>query len=70
MKSKKVILDALPAGFVNDLPHQDQKALLERVGKAVILSGYDDDGRAELEFKDREGIFHTICVDPRFVRQT
>ena len=39
----------------------------EQVGKTVVLNGYDEDERAELEFADREGTFHTICVEPKFI---
>jgi hypothetical protein len=38
------------------------------VGKPVVLNEYDDAGRAELEFKDRNGDFHFSFVDPRFIR--
>ena len=65
---QKVILTGLPPGFADDLPNEDQRALLQAVGKAATLNGYDEDGRAELEFKDRDGIFHTIWVDPKFTR--
>ena len=69
MRSKTVILNALPPGFIDDLPHEDQQALLEAISKPVAFQGYDEDGRAELEFKDREGTFHTIYVDPKFIRE-
>jgi hypothetical protein len=29
--------------------------------------GYEDDGRAELEFMDTEGVIHIIYVDPKFI---
>jgi hypothetical protein len=64
---RKVRLSALPPGFIDDLPDEDQRALLEAVGKPAVLNGYDEDGRAELEFVDREGVFHTIWVDPKFI---
>ena len=70
MKSKarnKVVLAGLPPGFVDDLPSEDQQALLDVIGKAVFLNGYDQDGRAELEFKDKQGVVHFIYLDPRFV---
>lgn len=64
---RKVILAGLPAGFIDNLPPEDQRALLEAVGKPAMLNGYDEDGRAELEFVDGEVEFHTIWVDPVFV---
>jgi hypothetical protein len=54
---RKVILAALPAGFIDNLPPEDQRALLEAVGKPAMLNGYDEDGRAELEFCRRRGRF-------------
>jgi hypothetical protein len=34
-----------------------------------LLVGYDDDGgKAELQFVDREGAYHSIWVEPRFLR--
>ena len=66
MRKRKAVLKALPPGFVDDLP-DDQRALLEAVGKLVALNGYDEDGRAELEFTDAEGVDHTIWVNPQFI---
>jgi hypothetical protein len=64
---KKVVLAALPPGFRDDLPGEDQLALQEQVGKRIVLNGYDEDGLAELEFQDQEGTSHTIWVDPKFI---
>ena len=64
---KKVVLSALPSGFTDNLPDEDQQALVEHVGKRVILNGYDDDGRAELEFKDKKSVWHFIYLDPKFI---
>jgi hypothetical protein len=64
----RVILTELPPGFVDDLPEEDQQAIKDAVGKPVRLSGYDEEGRAELEFKDRNRCFHTMYVDPEFIR--
>jgi hypothetical protein len=59
-----VILRKLPPGFIDDLPEEDQKAISEIVGKPVRLNEYDDDGRAELEFTDENGVIHFIYVSP------
>ena len=67
MRKRRVLLKALPPGFVDDLPDEDQRALLAAAGKLVALNGYDEDGRAELEFIDYEGVDHTIWVDPQFI---
>jgi len=48
--SQQVVLKALPQGFLDDLPVEDQEAISKVVGKTIALNGYEDDGRAELEF--------------------
>jgi hypothetical protein len=63
-----VILTGLPSGFTDDLPAEDQKAILERIGQPVLLESFDEDGRAELAFEDSEGVIHYIYVDPQFLR--
>jgi hypothetical protein len=63
-----VVLERLPPGLLNGLPKRDQRAISEIVGKPVLLAGYDDDGRAELEFVDRREVCHWIWVDPKFIR--
>jgi hypothetical protein len=49
------------------LPTEDQEAIAAVVGKLILLTEYDDDGRAELEFTDRNGIIHSIFVNPDFI---
>ena len=66
---QKVVLKALPPGFIDDLPDEDQRAILDAVGKPIVLNGYDDDGRAELEFTDGED-GHVIYVDPKFIEKS
>ena len=65
---KKVILKALPAGFVGDLPEDDKRAISAVVGKPIILNKYEPDGRAELEFTDSDETIHKIYVDPKFIK--
>jgi hypothetical protein len=65
----KVVLIALPPGMLNDLPTEDQKAITEVVGKPILLTGYDEDGRAELEFQDESADTHFIYVSPEFIRK-
>jgi len=62
------VLNEVPPGMLDDLPTEDQEAINEIVGKSILLNGYDEDGRAELEFKDRDGNFHAIFVSPEFIR--
>jgi hypothetical protein len=63
-----VVLLGVPAGMLVDLPLEDQQAINEVVGKPILLNGYDDDGMAELEFKDRNGVIHFIYVRLEFIR--
>jgi hypothetical protein len=67
MQKRYVILRALPTGFLDDLPAEDQQAIRGMVGKPVTLNEYDPDGRAELEFTDKHGLIRFIYVDPKFI---
>jgi ankyrin repeat protein len=62
------VLAAVPPGLLDDLPLGDQQAINEVVGKPIQLNEYDENGRAELEFKDSSGNFHFIYVSPEFLR--
>jgi hypothetical protein len=62
-----VILMELPSGFLADLPVEDQNAIREAIGKPVLLNGYDDAGRAELEFTDSAGVIHFVYVRPEYI---
>jgi hypothetical protein len=62
-----VILAKVPAGFVDDLPLEDQRAIERMVGKAVSFVAYSDDGRAELEFVDDAGTTHFIYMHPSYI---
>lgn len=63
-----VVLTAIPQGFLDDLPEEDQQAIREVLGKRVLLNEYDDAGRAELEFRDHEGTLHYLYVAPEFIK--
>jgi len=63
-----VVLTEVPPGLLDNLPEEDQRAISEAVGKPIALNGYDDDGRAELQFTDQGGIVHFIWVKPDFIR--
>jgi hypothetical protein len=63
-----VILNELPKSFLDGLPGVDQGAILGIIGKPIKLAGYEGDGRAELEFTDREGVTHFIYVSPDLLR--
>lgn len=59
-----VVLREMPQGLVDGLPIKDQRAIADILGEPVRLSGYDDDGRAILEFNDRDDEVHFIFVRP------
>lgn len=62
-----VLLTKVPPGLLEGLPLEDQRAIRAVVGKPILLSEYDKDGRLELEFTDRKGTIHFIYVQPSFV---
>jgi len=62
-----VLLEIVPPGMLDGLPAEDRRAINEAVGKPIKLNEYDDAGRAELEFKDRDGVTHFIYVRPEFI---
>jgi hypothetical protein len=64
----QVVLAELPPGLVDGLPTEDQEAIREVVGTSVLLHEYDDAGRAELAFRDRNGDLHYIYVGPQFIK--
>jgi len=65
--AKKAVVKELPPGWLDDLPREDQEAIIAIVGQPISLLGFDEDGRAELEFTDNHGVIHFIYVDPNFV---
>jgi hypothetical protein len=57
---------------LNGLPQEDQHAIVAIVGTPVLLLGYEEAGRAELQFDDpfetrtgRQRVRHTIWVSRR-----
>ena len=62
-----ILLEAVP-GLLEGLPNADQKAIAEVVGKPILFVGYDETGRAELEFTDGHGEIHSIYVSPETIR--
>jgi len=66
---ERVIFLAIPPGLLDGLPGEDQTAIAAMVGKPVTLAGYDEDGRAELDFDHpfEASSFHTIWVGPEFI---
>jgi len=65
---ERVVLVAVPPGLLDGLPADDQRAITPIIGKPVTFCGYDDIGRAELEFDDPfNDSSHTIWVAPEFI---
>lgn len=65
----RVTLTAISPGLSDGLPGEDQQAIAEIVGKTITLNGYEEVGRAELEFKDCDGNFHFIYVRPDSIKK-
>jgi hypothetical protein len=63
-----VILTECSFGLLANLPDDDQAAIQAMVDKSVVLAGYDEHGRAELEFVDAAGDRHTIWVAPSCIQ--
>ena len=53
--------------MLDGLPPVDQQAIGDIIGKPVRLNVYDDDGRAELEVADADGVIHFLFVRPEFI---
>ena len=68
LPGSRVLLTAAPPALLEGLPPEDQNAIIAAVGKPILLLRYDQDGRAELEFKDTEGVIHSVFVDPSLLR--
>ena len=64
----RVVITEAPPDLLYGLSGYVQQAIAEIIGKPVRLVGYDADGRAELEFLDRDNYLHFIYVDPLYIR--
>ena len=71
----RVVLVAIPPGLLDGLPAEDQRAITAIVGQPVLLLGYDESGKAELQFADpftaqtdSSTHSHSIWVAVNFVR--
>ncbi len=67
---ERVVLEKLPPGFLDGLPEEDQRAISAIVGVPIRFSGFDEDGRLQLEFVEDDGTMHSIYVDRQFVKAT
>jgi hypothetical protein len=66
-----VVLTHLPAGWLDDLPPEDQAAITAILGRPIQFSEYDVDheGYVELVFVDNRGHIHYLNVRTEFVRR-
>jgi hypothetical protein len=62
------MLEALPPGFIDGLPEEEQRSIAARVGRPILFLKYDRHGRAELEFMDKDDGIHTLYVDRKYIR--
>lgn len=66
---KMVVVTRIPPGLLDDLPQEDQNAIVAIVGEPVLLVEYGEGGRAELHFDNPfDGrATHSIWVAPEFI---
>jgi hypothetical protein len=64
-----VVLTDIPPELLDGLPPEDQQAITRLVGKPILLTGFDEDGRAELEIRDNGADFRFIYLSPEFIRK-
>ena len=55
-------------GLLDGLPPEDQQAIVDVVGKPVLLNEYNDEETAELQFTDGNGVIHLVYVSRSFIR--
>ena len=65
---QSVVLTEVPPGLLDGLPAEDQQAIVEMVGKPVLLNEYTDQDTAELQFTDGNGVIHFVYVSQSFIR--
>ena len=64
----RILITEAPPDLLFGLSEYVQQAILDIIGKPVRLVAYDADGRAELEFLDRDHYLHFIYVDPIYIK--
>jgi len=57
-----VLINRIPDDLLKELLVEDQEAIKKCVGKRLIISGFDSNGNAEIEFIDEQGHQHTIWI--------
>ena len=59
-----------PPELVDGLPAEDRAAIESVVGEALKLTGFDEYGHAEVDFRAADGKIHTIWVRPSCLERT
>jgi hypothetical protein len=62
-----ILISGIPE-LISGLPMEDRNAIVDAAKSPILLVGYDDDGRAELNFRDTSGAEHFIYVQPSQIR--
>jgi hypothetical protein len=65
-----VLLLGVPDSLLDDLPDEDQDAILKLVGKHLIIQGFHENHELEIEYvypKGSKSYCRSIWVDPSFV---
>lgn len=68
-RGRRVILRPLPPEVIASLPMEDQQIISTVVGRPIaFFNKYERDGRAEIEFVDRDNATHFIYIDPTLIK--
>ena len=67
---QRVVLGEVLPGLLDGLPPEDQQAIVEVVGKPVLLNEYTDQETAELQFTDGNGAINFVYVSRSFIRHS
>ena len=67
---QRVVLGEVLPGLLDGLPPEDQQAIVEVVGKPVLLNEYTDQETVELQFTDGNGAIHFVYVSRSFIRHS
>ena len=57
-----VVITQIPPTLIAGVPREDQEAILQCVGKSLLIAGFNDLGEAEFEFFDSSNNAHTIWL--------
>jgi hypothetical protein len=63
-----VFIRETPPGLFSGLSEDDQRAVFAILNEPIRLNAYDDEGRAELEFTDSQGMIHFLYVSQDLIK--